>query len=253
MTPEPTIHLEDVWFSYDGASVLENVSLRIQEREFVWIVGPNGGGKTTLLKLILGLLKPTAGRVRVLAQAPRQARSRIGYMPQQVSLDPRFPVDVLDVVLMGRLGRGSPTSRYRSSDREAAESALRAVGLFELRCKPYGELSGGQLRRLFIARALACEPELLVLDEPTANLDPLVQRELHDLLRELSSRLTVVMVSHDPAFVSEFVQQVVCVNRKVHVHPTGELDGAMLSELYGEEPLRIVRHDQHFGNGKSYD
>ncbi|MCK4607812.1 MAG: ATP-binding cassette domain-containing protein [candidate division Zixibacteria bacterium] len=95
MTTEPIIHLEDVWFSYDGASVLENVSLRIQEREFVWIVGPNGGGKTTLLKLMLGLLKPTAGRVRVLTQTSRQARSRIGYMPQQVSLDPRFPVDVL--------------------------------------------------------------------------------------------------------------------------------------------------------------
>ncbi|MCK4659706.1 MAG: ATP-binding cassette domain-containing protein [Phycisphaerae bacterium] len=155
--------------------------------------------------------------------------------------------------MMGRLGRGTSVGQYRSSDREAAESALRAVGLFELHRKPYGELSGGQLRRLFIARALACEPDMLLLDEPTANLDPLVQRELHDLLRELSSHLTVVMVSHDPAFVSEFVQQVVCVNRKVHVHPTGELDGAMLSELYGEETLRIVRHDQHFGNGKSYD
>jgi zinc transport system ATP-binding protein len=243
MTPEPIISIENLWFSYNRALVLEDVNLAINEREFVWIVGPNGGGKTTLLKLMLGLLKPARGSVHVFGESPQQARRRLGYLPQQVHLDPLFPVNVTDVVLMGRLGNGHTIGPYRQVDRQAADRALQEVGLWEVRKQTVAALSGGQLRRLLIARALAGEPELLLLDEPTANLDLAVAEELYELLRVLNQHLTIVMVSHDPAFVSQFVKRVVCVKRKISVHPTCDMDEKIMDELYGRR-VRMVRHDQ---------
>ena len=244
MSVTPIIAFENLSFSYDGSAVLENVTFAVTEREFACIVGPNGGGKTTLLKLALGLLKPAQGTVRVFGQSPEQARARIGYMPQNVHLDPKFPVSVLDVVLMGRLGSGRGFGPYRRKDRAAAEQALQDVGLFDLRHRSFSTLSGGQQRLLLIARAIACQPELLLLDEPTANLDPRVEQELYRVLDELNKRLTVVMVSHDLAFVSRFVQKVICVKRRVDVHPTCEIEGGMLSDIFGAD-VRLVRHDQH--------
>lgn len=244
MMDEAVIAVEKLWFSYNRAPILEDVNLTISEKEFVWIVGPNGGGKTTLVKLMLGLLKPARGLVRVFGTTPEQARPRIGYMPQYAHLDPQFPVNVMDIVLMGRLGNGWKVGPYRRADKEVAAKALREVGLWEARSLSLSMLSGGQRRRLLIARALACEPDLLLLDEPTANLDLAVEQELYELLRELNQRLTIVMVSHDPAFVSQFVKRVVCVNRKVAVHPTCEVDGEIMDELYGRR-VRMVRHDQH--------
>ena len=248
MKVESVISMENVSFSYNGITVLEDVNLAIGARDFAWIVGPNGGGKTTLLKLIMGLLRPGTGRIRVFGLSPREARTRIGYMSQQVSLDMKFPVDVMDIVMLGRLGRNGQTGFFGLADRKAASRALELVGLFESRKRSLAELSGGQQRRLFVARALACEPDLLLLDEPTANLDPVVQRDLYELLHNLNEHLTVVMVSHDPAFVSKFVKQVICVKRTVDVHPTGEVSGDILGELYPDSDLRIVRHDRHFGD-----
>ena len=247
MERKSVVTMENVKFSYNRAPVLDNVNLAIKELEFVWVVGPNGGGKSTLLKLILGLLHPTSGTVRVLGESPEAARSRIGYMPQQVSIDPQFPVTALDIVLMGRLGRHAGRLFYRARDRDAAKRALKLVGLDQHERRTYAELSGGQQRRLFIARALACEPDILLLDEPTANLDLIVQRELHSLLQDLNKHLTVVMVSHDPAFVSEFVKSVICVSGTVAVHPTGEKCGDILGEMFGASEMRIVRHDQRYG------
>ncbi len=250
---QPAVLTSGLSFAYNGSLALEEVNLTIRKRDFAWIVGPNGGGKTTLLKLMLGLLKPTSGRVEVLGRDPEAARPLIGYMPQQASLDMQFPVTALDIVLMGRLGGVRRFGPFRSADREAAEHALESVGLADQRGRFLSELSGGQQRRLFVARALAGDPELLLLDEPTANLDPQVQSELYELLHKLNDRLTVVMVSHDPAFVSEFVKQVVCVKRRVHVHPTGEVDSEMFAELYGSGDLRVVRHDRRFHNGETHD
>jgi zinc transport system ATP-binding protein len=249
MKDEAVITIEGLTFGYNGAPVLEDVNLTINQKEFVWVVGPNGGGKTTLLKLMLGLLRPARGMVRVFGQSPRQARPRIGYMPQYVQLDPQFPVDVLDIVLMGRLGNGVRWGPHRKHDKEAAAQALREVGLWEKHGHSFSTLSGGQQRRLLIARALACEPDLLLLDEPTANLDLVFERELFELLRKLNQRLTIVMVSHDPAFVSQFVERVVCVNRKVAVHPTSEMEEEIMNELYGRR-VRMVRHDQYNANGR---
>ena len=250
---EFAIQCDNVSFAYERNAVLESVDLRVAKNEFCWIVGPNGGGKTTLLKLILGLLTPSAGKVQLFGRTPKLARGRIGYMPQQVSLDQRFPVTVMDVVLMGRLAGNGWRGGHSRADQAAAERALEQVGLSEQSQFIFSDLSGGQQRRMFIARALACEPELLILDEPTANIDQVLQREFFRLLERLHGSMTVVMVSHDPAFVSRFVKQVVCVNRTVDIHPTGEVSAEMLGEWYRERDVRIVRHDQRFKNGEQHD
>jgi zinc transport system ATP-binding protein len=249
MSNEPVIKIENVNFSYADMPVLEDVSLAIAERDFIWIVGPNGGGKTTLLKLIIGLLRPDTGTVSVFGRTPAKARSRIGYMPQQVNIDMHFPISAMDVVLMGRLGNGGLVGRYSTIDKEAARVALSDVGLYEYRDRHFSTLSGGEQRRLFIARALACDPDVLILDEPLANLDMVVEEEVHELLCRMNEQLTVILVSHDPALVSQFVKNVVCVNKKVAIHPTCEVDGEMMGELY-QGKIRMVRHDRtsHGGN-----
>jgi len=235
------VSFSDVAFAYNGATVLEDVNFSVAEGGMTCIVGPNGGGKTTLLKLMLGLLEPQGGEVRILGQAPRQARRRIGYMPQYAHHDPKFPITVMDVALMGRLGRRWGGG-YSKSDKEAVRTALRDVGVEEFRRRPFSDLSGGQRQRVLIARALACEPELLLLDEPTANVDAAVEAKLLKYLQELGKRMTIMIVSHDLGFVSNYVDSVVCVSRKVAIHPTSEITGEIIQEMYGED-IRMVRHD----------
>ncbi len=239
----PVIEMRGLDFSYDGRNnVLEDVSLAVSELDFASVIGPNGGGKTTLLKIVLGLLQATAGTVRVLGTSPRRARPRIGYMPQYATLDPSFPVEVGEVVLMGRLGPTLPVGRFSRTDREAAESALERVGLAGLGRRPFAEVSGGQRQRVLLARALASDPELLLLDEPASGLDQKVEQDFFELLRELNRSKTLLLVSHDLGFVQSFVRSVICVHRTVDVHPTASLDGTTISELYGGE-VRAVRHD----------
>lgn len=238
------IEVEGLSFRFDdGPLVLERVDLRVQEGDFASIIGPNGGGKTTLVKLIIGLLSPTSGRVRVFGLSPQRGRKRIGYMPQHATMDPRFPVRTIDVVMMGRLGRGLLFGGYGSEDRSAADAALARVGLAAVGSQPFSDLSGGQRQRVLLARALVTEPELLLLDEPAANLDTKVEQDFFELLKELNRNLTIVLVSHDLGFVSGFVRTVICVHRRVDVHPTSELDGRMVSEIYGGD-VRMVHH-QH--------
>jgi zinc transport system ATP-binding protein len=241
MDAEAVIVCHDVSFSYDGPLVLEGATLSVAPRDFVCVIGPNGGGKTTLIKLMLGLIEPLRGKIEVLGRSPKLARSRVGYMPQRAHLDPEFPVSVLDVVLMGRLGHGRRFGPHRRTDRAVAERVLADVGLADMGPRPFSSLSGGQRQRVLIARALACEPELLLLDEPTANLDPSVQDSLYALLRDLNERLTVVLVSHDVGFVSVFFRTVICVNRTVHLHPTSELTAQRVADMYGRE-VRLLHH-----------
>jgi len=235
------IAVDGVYFSYDGPPVLENVSFAIAQRDFVSVVGPNGGGKTTLLKLLLGLLQPQRGQIRVFGRSPLEVRQRIGYVPQHAQFDPHFPATALDVVLMGRLGRSLPILPARRADRTAALACLQEVGLADLARRPLSFLSGGQRQRALIARALAGDPELLLLDEPTANLDLAVQGDFIELLHRLNQRLTIVLVSHDVGFVCQHVRTVLCVARRVEVHSASSLDGHTISALYGE-PVRFVHH-----------
>jgi zinc transport system ATP-binding protein len=248
---EVVIEFGGVWFSYDGLPVLEDVDLAIRRGEFACIVGPNGGGKTTLLKLALGLIAPDRGLLRVLGRPPRRVRPRLGYTPQYVQFDAEFPASVMDVVLMGRLGIGRSIGPCRKEDRRAARDALAEVGLADHEKRSFAGLSGGQRQRVLIARALAARPDVLLMDEPTSNLDPRTEGELHDLLHRLNENATIALVSHDVGFVCEMVHRVICVNRTVSVHNTRELTAEVIAEMYGRH-VRAIDHDAGcLGDGRS--
>jgi zinc transport system ATP-binding protein len=244
MPGDAVIDISDLTFAYNGQPVLRDVSFTVGPNEQAYMVGPNGGGKTTLLKLILGLLEPQSGSVRVLGVSPRQARPRVGYTPQTSLFDSTFPVSVLDVVLTGALGRTRWLGPFALADRRAARAALDEVGLGDLAGRSFSDLSGGQRQRVLIARALVCRPELLLLDEPMANLDVGVETRLNELLTRLSRRMSVLVVSHDVGFVSASEGKVICVQGTVHVHPTAALTGQLMRDLYGQD-IRLVRHDHN--------
>lgn len=240
---EPVVELKNVNFAYeDGAKVLENINLSIDKGDFACVVGPNGGGKTTLLKLILGLLKPTTGSVEVLGGIPEKRRASIGYVPQFSKFDAAFPVSVLDVVLMGCLSHSFLWGRYNSEQVDRAHRALADVGLSNFSGKGFAELSGGQKQRALIARALISEPRLLLLDEPTASIDIHGTEKFYRLFEEMNQRFTIVMVSHDVGFVSRRVKSVICVRKTLQIHPVSELTGEALQAIYGLE-VNVIRHD----------
>lgn len=250
----PVAEMYDVGFSYASTPVLERVNFRIQPRETVCVIGPNGGGKTTLVKLMLGLLPPDAGTIRLFGCKPRHARSRVGYMPQHLHYDPQFPITVNDVVLMGRLGRPGLRGAlgwYNREDREAVEEALEQVGMADLANRPFSQLSGGQQQRVLVARAICGKPELLVLDEPTASVDTAAESQLLRILDELRRRMAIVMVSHDIGMVSNLVGKAICVNRRVLVHPTSELNEEVFREMYGHE-LRMVHHHDVYSAARQH-
>ena len=237
----PAVSFSDLTFSYDGTPILERANASICDGDFVSVIGPNGCGKSTLLKLILGLLEPTAGKVEVFGKEPIEMRSKMGYVAQYMQYDTKFPVSVLDVTLMGRLG-SSAWGSWSKEDHEKAKQALEEVSLADLADRPFSSLSGGQRQRVLVARALATEPKLLLLDEATSNMDVKVEMELFTLLHKLNDRMTIVIVSHDLAVVSECVKSVLCVRKTIHIHPTSELTGELISEMYGGD-IRMVRHD----------
>jgi zinc transport system ATP-binding protein len=237
----PAIELRGVSFSYDELPVLEDVDLVVEPRDYLALLGPNGGGKTTLLRLVLGLLRPSRGTVRVLGETPARARGRVGYVPQRVRFDPDFPIRVIDVVRMGRLRRERMLRPFSAPDRAVADRALATVELESLAERPIGALSGGQLQRVLIARALALEPALLLLDEPTASLDERIGTSVWELLAELSRSMTVVVISHDIGAISRHVRSVACLNRRLHAHPSRELTPEILEATYGC-PVDLIAH-----------
>jgi len=234
------IILNKVSFAYKQRNILEDVDLVIKKGEFASIVGPNGGGKTTLLKLVLGLIKPDTGQIHIFGKAPDQVRQKIGYMPQYAHLDMDFPATVMDVVLMGRLAK--TTLWFSKKDRLEALEAIEEVGMTSYSNTGFNELSGGQKQRILIARALCSCPDLLLLDEPTANVDHQTEESLFSILQKLNSKMTILLVSHDLGFVSKYVKSVICVNRKVVIHPTTLMNGALIKDIYHGD-LKMVRHD----------
>jgi zinc transport system ATP-binding protein len=239
----PVIRVRDLDFAYGRQPVLQGVHFDVNALDFVSVIGPNGGGKSTLLKLLLGLLSPRHGAIEVFGGPPSRTRLKLGYMPQRVELDPRFPVTVMDVTIMGRLGLRPTLGPYRRRDREAALAALVATDAADLRDRPFSELSGGQRQKVLIARALCGEPEILLLDEPTASLDPTVQDDLYALLNRLNESRTILMVSHDVSMVSRFVNRVLCVNRTCVEHCVTEIPRELSLLFDAREDLRLVRHD----------
>ncbi|MGD9303997.1 MAG: ABC transporter ATP-binding protein [Desulfobacterales bacterium] len=241
------IKVRDLNFSYNGQPVLRDVDLEVAAGDFMAMIGPNGGGKTTLLKLMLGLLSADRGQILIFGKSPKAVSHRIGYVPQDVHINKDFPVSVLDVVLMGKLKPGRGWTRHSDNDRAAARQALEKVEMADHDDRRIGELSGGQLQRVFVARALVTEPDLLFLDEPTASIDTKGQREFYTLLKELNESITIIVVSHDLMVVSGYVKSVACVNQRLHYHGHAELTGEMIELMYqctAEEvcPVELIAH-----------
>ncbi|MEM8959857.1 MAG: ATP-binding cassette domain-containing protein [Acidobacteriota bacterium] len=231
------VALRQVSFGYGRDTILDKVDLTIRQGDYLAVIGPNGGGKSTLLKLILGLETPWRGEI----ERRFRRRGAIGWVPQFAGFDRSFPLRVKDVVLMGRLHLRPPLRRYSRDDREAVAAVLDRLHLGDLAAAPVSELSGGQLQRTLIARALVGDPELLLLDEPLASIDRHTQRILLDELATLAQRIPVVVVTHDLTIFSNHVHQVACVNRGLHYH-SGVLNHAHLESLYGA-PVELIAHD----------
>ncbi|MEA3412230.1 MAG: ABC transporter ATP-binding protein [Pseudomonadota bacterium] len=237
----PAIRIANLTFRYATPPVIDRVDLEVQKGEFLGLVGPNGGGKSTLLKIILGLLEPESGTVEVLGKPPRSGREAIGYVPQFAAFRRDFPISVEDTVLLGRLGKSGIMGPFGRRDRSIARVAMNEARIADLADRPIETLSGGQLQRTLVARALACEPEILLLDEPTANIDQRGEEDIFDLFESLNKRLTIVLVSHDIAFISKYVHRVACLNQTLVCHRTENINGELISELYGE-PMRMIHH-----------
>jgi zinc transport system ATP-binding protein len=241
----PAVDLDGIGVEIEGRTILDSVSLQVDANDFLAIIGPNGGGKTTLLRVILGLLAPSSGRVSLWGEAPERRRDAIGYVPQQVLLDPLFPITVERVVAMGRLYRKGPLSRspfrWSRRDKEAVSRALDEVGIAHLARRQAGRLSGGELQRVLIARALSVEPKLMMLDEPTANVDASAADEIYAVLETLNRTIPIILVSHDLAAVSRHVKTIGCLNRRLHYHHSRELSQEDLTAAYGC-PIDLIAH-----------
>jgi len=236
----PAISIHNLNFAYTGTPVLENIQLDVAEGDFIGIVGPNGGGKSTLLKLMLGLLQPESGELRIFGQTPRRSVERIGYVPQYANFAKDFPISVWETVLLGRLTPRRWFGGHSQKDKRLAEQALRETEIWELRARPIGALSGGQLQRVLIARALASQPDILLLDEPTASVDVRAEKTIFELLRHLNQRMTIIVVSHDVGFISDYVNRVACLNRKLVCHAVDQLDPHELEHLYGKHVHQLT-------------
>ena len=241
------VEIKNIWFAYNGQTVLEDVSLDIRQGDFIAMIGPNGGGKTTLLKLMLGLLRPNKGAIRVLGDPTAKASHHIGYVSQDVHINRSFPITAIDVVLMGKLEPGKRWARSSVQDRTDALDALERMEIADCASSKIGELSGGQRQRVFIARALVTQPKVLLLDEPTASIDAKGQAEFYMLLKELNKDITILVVSHDLVAISTYVKSVACVNKRLHYHHQAEITGEMLEEMYpctDEEvcPVELIAH-----------
>ncbi len=235
----PAVQIQDLCFGYEEREVLHNINLTVSQGDFAIVVGPNGGGKTTLLRLMLGLLEPRFGAVRIFGTPPEEARRRMAYVPQSLEFDHHFPISVLETALLGRLERYSLLGP-RKRDRQIALEALAEVGLADAAKKPFAALSGGQRQRVLIAQALSSQPELLLLDEPGANLDAPGVATIYALLKELSQRITIVMVSHNLTMVEPFATHVVCVNHTADMH---EIQQVSQDDLHAGNWVHIFHHE----------
>lgn len=244
-SPEPVISIRDVNFTYGGsATVLADISLDVMDNDFLGIIGPNGSGKTTLLKLILGLLKPDTGSITIRGRPSAQALEKVGYVPQFANFDRDFPASVQEAVMLGLLRESSYFGIFRREERHKAGEALEKVGAGDLEHRRIGQLSGGELQRVLVARALASDPDVLLLDEPTASIDYRAEENFFDLLRRLNQEVTIMVVSHDIGFITSHVNRVACLNRTLICHPTEELSSELLASVY-ETPVEMIAHQHH--------
>jgi zinc transport system ATP-binding protein len=212
---KPVLQIKDLSFSYEKRSILQGINLSVKMGEFIAIFGPNGGGKTTFLKLLMGFLKADKGQISIFGSHPKKAREKIGYVPQVARFDKQFPLSVLDLVLMGCLSQTTIWGTYPKEMKKHALDALDKVGILKLQNRAFGTLSGGQAQRALIARALVSNPELLLLDEPTASVDPEAEKQIHELLLELKGFMTILMVTHDLQEIIGKADRLLCIHRSL--------------------------------------
>lgn len=247
---EPLIKIENLTVAYDKVPVLQNVNLDIFEKDFLGVIGPNGGGKTTLLKAILGLLKPQHGKV-IFGKDLNGRKKPIGYLPQVKHIDRKFPITVSDVVLSGSVMENKKCSKAEMKDR--VENLLVEMGVADIRSKAIGELSGGQMQRVFLCRALLSSPKLLILDEPDTFVDNRFEGELYEKLRQLNEEIAIVLVSHDVGTISSYVKTIACINKDLHYHPSSSITQEQLNGYncpiqvisHGEIPHTVLKHHHH--------
>lgn len=243
------IDVKNLSFGYNKTSVFSGVNLSIEENDFVAIIGPNGGGKSTLMRLMVGLLKPKSGEIRLFGEKVPSKKIAVGYVPQNTNKNIDFPITVGECVATGKIGL-SPKS-------EVVKAALDRVKIAEFRDRRLGELSGGERQRVLIARSLVCNPKVLFLDEPSNNIDVAGLNSLYNMLSEFSENMTIVIVTHDLMALSNKVKSVVCVNKNVHYHEGGHITEDMLHRTYGCEvdliahgvPHRVLGSHDHAHGG----
>ncbi|MFY9825825.1 MAG: metal ABC transporter ATP-binding protein [Thermoanaerobaculia bacterium] len=244
---DPLLQVRDVTFGYGREVILDHVSLDIEPRDFLAVIGPNGGGKTTLLKVILGLVRPWSGEVvfhlssGASGASGSSPRGRLGYVPQFSTFDKDFPLRLGDMVLMGRLGSRGLLRPYSRADRAAADLAMERLSLTPLARAHVAEVSGGQLQRALIARALVSDPDVLFLDEPTASIDAESRETLRELLADLNRTIPIVVVTHDVTSFAPMVSRIACINRRLFYHGDPDLSREVMEEVYGC-PVELVTH-----------
>lgn len=236
----PLIDIRHLTVGYDENIILTDVSLTIHESDFIGVIGPNGGGKTTLLKAILGLLPPYKGEVVFHECMTEGNHHRIGYLPQINNIDRKFPISVAEVVKSGLMSRKRIIRQYTAKDLEYADQLMNQMGVYEIRNKAIGELSGGQIQRALLCRALVNKPKLLVLDEPNTYVDNRFEKELYEKLRKLNDEIAILLVSHDLGTISTYVKSIACVNHSLHYHPGNKITPELM-EAY-ECPIQIITH-----------
>lgn len=236
----PLIDIKNITVGYDENIILTDVSLTIHDSDFIGVIGPNGGGKTTLLKAILGLLTPLRGEVVFHDCMTEGNHHRIGYLPQINNIDRKFPISVSEVVRSGLMSKKRIIKAYAKKDLEFASQLMEQMGIYEIRNKAIGELSGGQIQRALLCRALVNQPKLLVLDEPNTYVDNRFEKELYEKLRKLNENIAILLVSHDLGTISTYVKSIACVNHSLHYHPGNKITPELM-EAY-ECPIQIITH-----------
>jgi zinc transport system ATP-binding protein len=247
---EPLVKIQDLSVGYDKVPVLHQVNLEIYENDFLGIIGPNGGGKTTLLKALLGLLKPESGKI-IFRKDLNGTKKPIGYLPQVKHIDKKFPITVFDVVLSGSLMADKSVSKTKLKGK--AFALLNEMGIDNIKHKAIGELSGGQMQRVFLCRALLSEPKLLILDEPDTFVDNRFEGELYEKLRQLNKTMAILLVSHDVGTISSYVKTIACINNYLHYHPSNNISQEQLEAYncpiqiisHGEVPHTVLKHHRH--------
>jgi zinc transport system ATP-binding protein len=236
---EKLIDIQDLTVSFDSKVVLSGANLVVNEKDFIGVIGPNGGGKTTLLKAILGLVQPASGQI-VFSDKMKNRGSDIGYLPQVNKFDNRFPISVFEVIYSGLARQKSWANGFIQKDKSKVEAIIYELGIEKIAHKPIGELSGGQMQRAFLGRALISDPKLLILDEPDTYVDNQFEGELYKKLKELNNRMAILLVSHDMGTISTYVKGIACVNRELHYHPSNIISQDELAAY--NCPIQIITH-----------